>query len=321
MSKSNGIVNVLVIGAITKELKGETLTEMGDLKDAGVVAFSDDGYPVSSNVLMRRAFEYSKTFGLPLIQHSEVLDLTHDGCMNEGLVSTELGLKGMPSEAEDIMIYRDISLLERYGGKLHIAHISTSKALELVATAKGKGLPVTCEVTPHHFTLTDEAVRGYNTNTKMSPPLRTKKDVAAMKNGLRNNIIDIIATDHAPHSEVDKDVEFNHACFGIVGLETALPLTLRLVDEGITTLYQAVEKLTSTPAKIFNLNAGSLSPGGEGDVVIFDPDEEYTIEANQLNSKIKNTPFDGWNVKGKIKHTIVSGKTVYSDPGKFLNKI
>ena len=311
-AKTNGIINVLVIGAITKGLQGESLTEMGDLKNAGVVGFSDDGHPVSSNELMRRAFEYSKVFGLPLIQHSEILDLTRGGSMNEGLVSTELGLKGMPSEAEDIMVYRDISLLERNGGKLHVAHISSANAVELVAMAKDKGLPVTCEVAPHHFTLTDEYVRGYDTNTKMSPPLRSQRDVQAMKKALRENIIDIIATDHAPHGEMDKKVEYSQACFGVIGLETALPLTLRLVDEGVMSLKQAISKLTSRPAEIFNLDCGTLSPGKPGDVVIFNPNKEYVIDASQLKSRSKNTPFDGWKVRGSVKHTLVSGKIVYS---------
>ena len=311
-AKSNGIVNVLAIGAITQGLEGKCLTEMGDLKNAGVVAFSDDGRPVSSNELMRRAFEYSKIFGLPLIQHNEVLDLTHGGCMNEGIVSTELGLKGMPSEAEDIMVFRDISLLEKYGGKLHVAHISSANAVELVAMAKARGLPITCEVAPHHFTLTDEAVRGYDTNTKMSPPLRTENDVKAIKKGLRKDVIDIIATDHAPHGEIDKAVEYSQACFGIVGLETALPLTLKLIDEGVMSLYQAISKLTIDPAKIFNLDRGSLSPGKPGDIVVFNPQEEHVIEASRFKSRSKNTPFDGWKVRGKIKYTLVSGKVVYS---------
>jgi dihydroorotase len=262
--------------------------------------------------LMRRAFEYSRMFGLPLIQHSEVLDLTEGGCMNEGAVATELGLKGMPVEAEDIMVYRDIALLKKTGGRLHVAHISSGNAVELVRQAKAQGLPVTCEVAPHHFTLTDEAVRGYDSNTKMSPPLRTQTDIERIKEGLEDDTIDIIATDHAPHDVVDKQVEYQHACFGIVGLETALPLTLRLVQENRLTLPRAIEKITSTPASIFNLDAGTLSVGKFADVVIFNPEEEYTVDVSRLHSRSKNSPFDGWKVKGKVTHTLVGGKVIYS---------
>ena len=312
LAKKEGIVNLYAIAAITKKLQGESLSEMADLKDAGAIAFSDDGRPVMNNELMRRAFEYSKMFNLPLIQHSEVLDLTEGGCMNEGMVSTELGLKGMPSEAEDIMVYRDIALLEKTGGRLHVAHISSKNSVELVRQAKAKGLSVTCEVAPHHFTLTDEAVRGYDTNTKMSPPLRAIKDVEAIKEGLSDGTIDIIATDHAPHDIVDKQVEYQNACFGIVGLETALPLSLKLVEEKVLSIYDVIKKLTSTPAEIFNLNAGSLSQGNDADILIFNPTHEYSIDISKFHSKSKNSPFDGWEVKGKVIHTIVRGKTVYS---------
>jgi len=313
LAKSEGLVNVYAIAAITKKLAGESLSEMGDLKNAGAIAFSDDGRPVMNNELMRRAFEYSKMFNLPLIQHSEMLDLTEGGCMNEGMVSTELGLKGMPSEAEDIMVYRDIALLEKTGGRLHVAHISSKNSVELVRQAKSKGLPVTCEVAPHHFTLTEEAVRGYDTNTKMSPPLRTSDDVEAIKEGLRDGTIDIIATDHAPHDITDKHLEYQNACFGIVGLETALPLSLKLVDEKILSLSNVIKKLTSTPADIFSLRAGNLSLGSDADILIFNPSLEYAIDISKFHSKSKNSPFDGWKVKGKTTHTLVRGKTVYSD--------
>ncbi|GJL78238.1 MAG: dihydroorotase [Nitrospinaceae bacterium] len=311
-AREKGIVNVFPIGAISQGLKGEKLSEMGDLKDAGVVAYSDDGRPVMNSELMRRAFEYSKMFGLPCIQHSEMLDLTEGGCMNEGLVSTELGLKGMPTEAEDIMVYRDIALLLKTGGRLHVAHISSGNSVELVRLAKAKGLQVTCEVAPHHFALTENAVKGYDTNAKMSPPLRIDSDLEAIKEGLRDDTIDIIATDHAPHDVVDKQVEFNRACFGIVGLETALPLSLRLVEEKILSLGKMVEKLTSRPAEIFNLDRGALRVGDIADVVIFDPDAEYAIDISKFKSRSKNSPFDGWNVKGKVIKTLVAGKTVFS---------
>ena len=311
-AREAGIVNVLVIAAITRGLKGEQLTEMGDLKDAGVVGFSDDGRPVMNNELMRRAFEYSKMFDLPCIQHSEILDLTQGGCMNEGRVSTELGLQGMPAEAEDIMVYRDIALLEKTGGRLHVAHISSGHSVELVRQAKARGLPVTCEVAPHHFTLTEEAARGYDTNSKMSPPLRTDWDIDRIKEGLQDGTIDIIATDHAPHDLVDKQVEFDLACFGIVGLETALPLTLGLVEEKVLSLAEAVDKLTAKPAQIFRLDRGSLDVGKVADMVIFDPQAEYSIDVNRFKSKSKNSPFHGRKVRGKVIHTLVAGKTVYS---------
>jgi len=312
LARTEGIINVYPIAAITQKLEGERLSEMADLKNAGAIAFSDDGRPVMSNELMRRAFEYSKMFKLPLIQHSEMLDLTEGGCMNEGMVSTELGLKGMPTEAEDIMVYRDIALLEKTGGRLHVAHISSKNSVDLVRQAKSRGLSVTCEVAPHHFTLTDEAVRGYDTNTKMSPPLRAIDDVEAIKEGLQDGTIDIIATDHAPHDIADKQVEYQNACFGIVGLETALPLSLKLVDEKILSMGDVIKKLTSTPADIFNLKAGSLSLGNEADILIFNPSLEYSIDISKFHSKSKNSPFDGWKVKGKVIHTLVKGKTAYS---------
>jgi len=311
LAKTEGIINVYPIAAITQKLEGERLSEMADLKNAGAIAFSDDGRPVMNNELMRRAFEYSKMFKLPLIQHSEMLDLTEGGCMNEGIVSTELGLKGMPAEAEDIMVYRDIALLEKTGGRLHVAHISSKNSVDLVRQAKSRGLSVTCEVAPHHFTLTDEAVRGYDTNTKMSPPLRTISDVDAIKKGLKDGTIDIIATDHAPHDIVDKQVEYQNACFGIVGLETALPLSLKLVDEKILSMSDLIKKLTSTPAGIFNLSSGNLSLGNDADILIFNPNFEYSIDISKFHSKSKNSPFDGWKVKGKVIHTLVRGKTVY----------
>ena len=312
LARTEDIINVYPIAAITQKLEGERLSEMADLKDAGAIAFSDDGRPVISNELMRRAFEYSKMFKLPLIQHSEMLDLTEGGCMNEGMVSTELGLKGMPTEAEDIMVYRDIALLEKTGGRLHVAHISSKNSVDLVRQAKSRGLSVTCEVAPHHFTLTDEAVRGYDTNTKMSPPLRAIDDVEAIKEGLQDGTIDIIATDHAPHDIADKQVEYQNACFGIVGLETALPLSLKLVDEKILSMGDVIKKFTSTPADIFNLKAGSLSLGNEADILIFNPNLEYSIDISKFHSKSKNSPFDGWKVKGKVIHTLVKGKTAYS---------
>ena len=311
-AKKTNLVNVLPIGAITKGLKGESLSDMGELKEAGCIGYSDDGRPVMDSELMRRAFEYSRMFGLPCIQHSEILDLTQGGCMNEGIISTELGLKGMPVEAEDIMVFRDICLLRKTGGRLHVAHISSGGAVELVRQAKAKGLPVTCEVAPHHFTLTEEACRNYDTNAKMSPPLRTHEDLELIKEGLRDGTIDIIATDHAPHDVADKQMEFSKACFGIVGLETALPLTLKMVDEKVITLQKAVDLLTQQPCRLFNLNKGNLGVGKDADIVIFNPKTQYTIEPEKFKSRSKNSPYKGWKVRGKVLHTLVAGKTVYS---------
>ena len=311
-AKKTNLVNVLPIGAITKGLKGESLSDMGELKEAGCIGYSDDGRPVMDSELMRRAFEYSRMFGLPCIQHSETLDLTQGGCMNEGIISTELGLKGMPVEAEDIMVFRDICLLRKTGGRLHVAHISSGGAVELVRQAKAKGLPVTCEVAPHHFTLTEEACRNYDTNAKMSPPLRTHEDLELIKEGLRDGTIDIIATDHAPHDLADKQMEFSNACFGIVGLETALPLTLKMVDEKVITLQKAVDLLTHQPCRLFNLDKGTLGVGKDADIVIFNPKTQYAIEPEKFKSRSKNSPYKGWKVRGKVLHTLVAGKTVYS---------
>ena len=311
-AKKTNLVNVLPIGAITKGLKGESLSDMGELKEAGCIGYSDDGRPVMDSELMRRAFEYSRMFGLPCIQHSEILDLTQGGCMNEGIISTELGLKGMPVEAEDIMVFRDICLLRKTGGRLHVAHISSGGAVELVRQAKAKGLPVTCEVAPHHFTLTEEACRNYDTNAKMSPPLRTHEDLELIKEGLRDGTIDIIATDHAPHDVADKQMEFSKACFGIVGLETALPLTLKMVDEKVITLQKAVDLLTHQPCRLFNLDKGTLGVGKDADIVIFNPKTQYAIEPEKFKSRSKNSPYKGWKVRGKVLHTLVAGKTVYS---------
>ncbi len=311
-AKKTNLVNVFPIGAITKGLKGESLSDMGELKEAGCIGYSDDGRPVMNSELMRRAFEYSRMFGLPCIQHSEILDLTREGCMNEGIISTELGLKGMPVEAEDIMVFRDICLLRKTGGRLHVAHISSGGAVELVRQAKAKGLPVTCEVAPHHFTLTEEACRNYDTNAKMSPPLRTHEDLELIKEGLRDGTIDIIATDHAPHDVADKQMEFSKACFGIVGLETALPLTLKMVDEKVITLQKAVDLLTHQPCRLFNLDKGTLGVGKDADIVIFNPKTEYAIEPEKFKSRSKNSPYKGWKVRGKVLHTLVAGKTIYS---------
>ncbi|PLX92534.1 MAG: dihydroorotase [Desulfuromonas sp.] len=305
------VANVFPIGSITKGLKGDSLAELGELQQAGCVAVSDDGRPVVSGELMRRALEYTRPLGLPVISHAEELSLVGDGVMNDGFVATELGLKGIPWVAEDAAVARDVMLAEFTGGALHVAHVSTKGAVEIVRAAKARGVAVTCEATPHHFTLTDEAVRGYNTNAKMNPPLRSEEDVAAIRAGLADGTIDVIATDHAPHHLDEKNVEFNIAMNGIVGLETAIPLTLALVDQGIFDLNAAIATLTAAPAQILKLDRGSLVEGAAADVTIIDPQLEWCVEAAKLNSKSKNTPFDGVTMKGAAICTIVGGKIAY----------
>ncbi|MBI4126625.1 MAG: dihydroorotase [Deltaproteobacteria bacterium] len=307
-----GSVTVLPIGAISKGQKGEQLADIGEMAAAGAIAISDDGRWVQNSSLMRRAFEYAKGFRLPIITHAEDLSLRGRGVMNEGSVSSELGLEGMSPAAEEIAIARDIQLAELTGGHLHVAHVSTAKAVELIRHAKRKGIRVTTEVTPHHFTLTDEVVRGYDPNTKMNPPLRTEVDRRAMIAGLRDGTIDCIATDHAPHAIVDKEVGFDQAAFGIVGLETALSLGLKLVEERQLTLKELIALLTIKPANVFQLKGkGSLKKGTDADITIFDPKKAVTITAKDFLSKSRNTPFEGWKLKGCVTSTIVKGSIVY----------
>ncbi|HXV20853.1 MAG TPA: dihydroorotase [Desulfuromonadales bacterium] len=306
-----GCVNVFPVGSITKGLKGESLAEMGELKEAGCLAVSDDGRPVGNGELMRRALEYARPFGLTVISHAEDISLVGEGVMNEGFVATELGLKGIPWVAEDAAVARDVMLAEFSGARLHVAHVSTRGAVEIVRAAKKRGVRVTCEATPHHFTLTDEAVRGYNTNAKMNPPLRSAEDVAAVRAGLADGTIDAIATDHAPHHLDEKNVEFNIALNGIVGLETALPLSLRLVEDGVLPLKDAIARLTIGPARALGIPRGMLEVGAAADVTVIDPELKWTVSAEKLLSKSKNTPFDGWKLKGAATHTIVGGKIVY----------
>jgi dihydroorotase len=310
-AKEEGLVNVFPIGGITKGLKGETLSEMGDLKDAGCVALSDDGNPVKNGEIMRRALEYAKPFGLVLVSHAEDLSLVGEGVMNEGFVATELGLKGIPWVAEDAATSRDVMLAEFTGSRLHVAHVSTKGSVEIVRAAKKRGVKVTCEATPHHFSLTDEAVRGYDTNAKMNPPLRSAEDVTAVCQGLADGTIDAIVTDHAPHHIDEKNVEFNVAMNGIVGLETSLPLSLRLVSEGVLSLNDMVAKMTSVPARVLGIPRGTLATGAAADVTIIDTELSWTVEADKLKSKSKNTPFDGWEMQGAAVYTIVGGKVVY----------
>jgi dihydroorotase len=299
---------VFPIGAITKGSKGEELAEMGELHGAGCVAISDDGKPVMNASMMRRAMEYSKIFDMLIISHCEDSTLSCNGVMNDGIISTELGLRGIPRAAEDVMTARDISLAELTGGRLHIAHVSTAGSVRMIRDAKSRGVKVTAETCPHYFSLTEEAVRGYNTLAKMNPPLRTVDDVAAVKQGLKDGTIDVIATDHAPHAMDEKSGEFDYALFGIVGLETALGLTLKLVQEGALSLTEAIRKLSINPALILKLDKGKLSVDADADMTMIDPNVDWTVDVSQFKSKSKNTPFAGWKLKGKAVRTIVGGK-------------
>ena len=310
-ARAAGNAHLYPIGAITKGSEGKELAEIGDLRRAGCVAISDDGKPVMNSLVMRRAMEYARAFDVPVVDHCEDLHLSEGGCMNEGLLSTELGLPGIPSAAEDVMVARNVSLAELTGARLHLAHISTAGSVRMVREAKSRGLKVTAEACPHHFTLTEELTRGYNTHAKMNPPLRTWQDVQAIKEGLRDGTIDVIATDHAPHATQEKQQEFTEAPFGIVGLETALSLTLALVEEGVLTIVSAVEKLATAPAKAFSLDAGTLAVGAPADVVIVDQHRQWEVDPSRFRSKSRNTPFAGWKVKGRVTTTIVAGRVVF----------
>jgi len=307
------------IGAISKGLAGETLSEVGELKDAGVVALSDDGRCVMNARLMRRALEYARGFDLTVIQHAEDHELTKGGVMNEGSTATRAGLPGQPAEAEEVIVARDLILVELTGARYHVAHASTARTVEMVRAAKRKGLPVTCEVTPHHLVLTDAACANYDTHTKMYPPLRTQRDVDALREGLADGTVDAIATDHAPHARSQKsDVEFDCAAFGIIGLETALPIALSLVREGRLTLAQAVDRLSSAPSKVLSLPHGTIPEGAAADLVVFDPEREWVVEASALCSKSKNSPFVGKTVRGRALLTLVGG-AAYHDLGGLLS--
>jgi len=310
-ARTAGLANVFPIGAITKGSEGKELAEIGDLRRAGCVAISDDGKPVMNSLVMRRAMEYALAFDVPVVDHCEDLHLAEGGCMNEGAISTELGLPGMPAAAEDVMVARNVALAELTGARLHLAHISTEGSVRMVREAKSRGLKVTAEACPHHFTITEETVRGYNTYAKMNPPLRTWKDVQAIKEGLRDGTIDVIATDHAPHASQEKQLGFTEAPFGIVGLETALPLTFALVEEGVLSLESAVDKLSTAPAKVFGLAKGTLAVGADADVTIVDQQEQWEVDPTKFRSKSRNTPFAGWKVKGRVTMTIVGGRVVF----------
>jgi len=305
------LARVYPIGAVSVGLRGERLAEVGEMHAAGIVALSDDGNAIADSVLMRRALEYSVMFNLPVITHEEDPGLAADGCMHEGEQSFRMGLKGIPAAAEEIMVARDIALAARTGGRLHIAHISTAGAVMQVRRAKERGLPVTAEATPHHLTLTDGAVAGYDTNAKMKPPLRTAADVSAVIEGLREGVIDAIATDHAPHHRDEKEVEFEAAANGIVGLETALPLSLRLHREAGVPIETIIRALTIGPARILGVGGGTLSVGAAADVTIIDPQSEWQVDPEQFCSKSRNTPFAGWNMTGRAVCTLVGGRVVW----------
>lgn len=312
-AREKALVNVYPVGAVTKSLKGESLAEIGDMHEAGIVAVSDDGQPVMNSYLFRRGLEYAAGLGLPVISHCEDLNLRGQGVMNEGYMSTILGLRGIPKAAEVIMVQRDIILAELTGALLHVAHVSTAESVQVIREAKKRGVKVTAETAPHYFVLTEEAVRTYDPNTKMNPPLRTAADVAAIIAGLQDGTLDAIATDHAPQSPVEKEVEFDYAANGIIGLETALPLTLRLVHQGHLSLRQALEKVTCQPARILNLPGGKLQVGAFADLTLIDLNREFTVDLNKFKSKSRNSPFHGWKLKGKAVMTIVSGKIVYQE--------
>lgn len=306
--------HVYPIGAATKGLKGEQLTEVGDLVAAGAVAISDDGKPIVSARIMRLALEYCRMFDIPVINHCEELGLTGDGVMNEGYTATVLGLPGVPEIAEEIMVARDIKLAEFTGGYVHIAHVSTAGSVELIRQAKARGIKVTCEVTPHHFTLTDELVKDrFDTNLRVNPPLRTRRDIQTILEGLQDGTIDCIVTDHAPHAIEEKDVEFDQAPPGMIGLETALGLVItELVKPGYLSFAQAIAKLTHRPAEILKLNAGQLAVGKPADIAIFDPETQWMVEESKFRSKSKNSPFIGRRLYGQIRYTIVSGRIVFA---------
>ncbi|MDI6852692.1 MAG: dihydroorotase [Deltaproteobacteria bacterium] len=312
-AKAVGSARVYPVGAISMGSKGEALSEYADQKAAGAVAFSDDGWPVMNALLMRRALEYAKTFDMPVISHAEDLALRADGVMHEGKVSVRLGLKGIPAAAEEVMVYRDVRLARLTGARLHIAHVSTAGAVAIIREAKAAGVNVTAETAPHYFTLTDEAVVGFDTNAKVNPPLRSEWDRLAVIEGLADGTLDAVASDHAPHSVLEKDLEFAAAAFGLIGLETSLGLTLRLVHAGEITLRRAIALLSANPAAILRVPGGTLAPGSPADVTLIDLNREWTVDTAAFASRSRNCPFHGWTLKGKAVMTILGGKVVFKE--------
>ena len=313
---TEGVVRVLPIGCISKGRKGQELAPMDELASAGVIGYSDDGDPAANSRLMRQALEHSRALDLPIIDHCEDKALSEGGVMNEGIISNKLGLRGIPAAAEEIIVARDLALAELTGGRLHIAHASTEGSVDLIRRAKKKGIKVTAEVTPHHLTLTEEKVIGYDTSAKVNPPLRTKRDIQALIQGLKENVIDIIATDHAPHTEADRLCEFTLAPSGISGFETALGSLMSLVHDKQLSLVTLISKLTCEPARIIGNKydkLGTLAVGASADITIFDPDWEWIVDTKDFASKGKNTPLAGSRFKGKVMATISQGKLVYKD--------
>ena len=309
------LANVFPIGAVTKGSGGKELAEMGEMKNAGIVAVSDDGRPVPTSGMMRRAMEYARGFDLPVIDHCQDASLSAGGVMHEGRWSLILGLRGMPAAAEEVDAVRDCILAKLTGARVHLAHVSTRGAIEAVRRAKDEGLPVSCEVTPHHWTLTDEAVAEYDTNTKMNPPLRSRDHVDAILAAMKDGTIDAIATDHAPHHQDEKGLEFDQAPFGITGLETAIGLAFDLVQQGLIDLERVVEMCSTNPARIFGLaNRGTLANGAHADITILDPQLEWIFDVNRSKSKSRNTPFHGRAMQGAAVATIVGGRLVYLHP-------
>jgi dihydroorotase len=307
-SAKEGYCKVFPIGAITRGQNGQELNELRILIQAGCVAFSDDGKPVTNSLIMRRVLEYSKIFDVPIISHCEDLQLSEGGTMNEGLISTILGLKGIPNAAEEIMVARDIALCELTGGRLHIAHVSTEGSVKLIRDAKARGINVTSETCPHYFCLTDESLKSYNTNLKVNPPIRSERDIEEIKQGLMDGTIDVIATDHAPHNIDDKNKEFDAAAFGISGLETAFALGLQLVEQGVLDLKQLITKMSATPSKIMKLKKGALAVHSDADISIIDLSKKFIVEPSKFSSKGKNTPFNRWHLKGTVEKVISMGK-------------
>jgi dihydroorotase len=307
-----GSARVYPTGAVSVGQKGERLTEIGEMIDAGAVAITDDGRPVPTAGLMRLALEYARTFGIPVASHCEDLTLSRGGSMNEGMMSTRLGLIGIPNAAEDVCIARDLLLAELTGGRLHIQHVTTSGGVEMIRAARARGIPVTAEATPHHFTLTDDAVEPYRTNAKVNPPLRTAADRQAVIDGVRDGTLDVIATDHAPHHYDEKEQAFEDAPFGLIGLETALGLALtELVERDIIDLPTLVMRMSTQPARAFNLPGGALERGAVADVTVFDPAWSWTVEPKLLRSKSRNTPFAGRQLRGRAVYTIVDGRIIH----------
>ncbi len=307
-----GLVNVLTTGCITKGQQGAELAEIGELKAAGAVAVTDDGRPVLSSSLMRKALEYAKMFDIPVMSHSEDLDLVDGGSMNEGYMSTALGLRGIPKAAESVAVSRDVLTAEQVGGRLHVCHVSTRNSIEAIRAAKRRGARITAETAPHYFTLTDETCAGFNTNAKMNPPLRDTDDIAAVIEGLQDGTLDAIATDHAPHHRDEKEVEFEQAYNGIVGLETSLGLGVTyLVRPGRLTMGQLIEKMSAAPAEIIGIDRGTLGQGRPADIVVFDPEAAYTVDVREFASKGKNSPYDGFELFGRVELTVTGGRIVY----------